>query len=100
MRWYWTVPGKEQEELDERYEISTNDPGLHMEVLVPPFTKEEIEAVKEPKARVDAIMVPAMEKVVLGQMTLSEYDKAVQDAIKVGAEDMETIYNEAEARMA
>ena len=70
-----------------------------MEVLVRPFIKEEIEKIKEPRARVDAMMVPAMEKFVLGQMTLSEYDEVVQDAIKAGAQDMETIYNEAEARM-
>jgi hypothetical protein len=48
---------------------------------------------------VDTIMNPALEKVVLGQMSLTEFDQAVQDAIKAGAEELEAVYNEAEARM-
>jgi putative aldouronate transport system substrate-binding protein len=93
---YWDPPeGDYQQWID----LSSTDPGLHTELIVPPFTKEELERIKDPQANVDTIMNPALDKVVLGQMSLTEFDQAVQDAIKAGAEELEVIYNEAEARM-
>lgn len=93
---YWEP---QDSDILKNIEVVGNDPAMHPELLVPPFTKDEIQKLKDPQAAVDAIMNPALDKVVLGQMSLSEYDKAVQDAIKAGAQDLEKIYNEAEARM-
>ena len=44
------------------------------------------------------IMNPALDKVVLGTMSMAEFDQAA-DAIKAGAQILEDVYNEAEARM-
>lgn len=91
----WDPPG----EADSWYQMTEADPGLHPEVIVPPFTAEESERLKNITAEVNAILDPAFDKVVLGQMSLTDYDKAVQQAIQAGALDLERIYNEAEARV-
>ncbi len=90
----WDAPG----EADAWYAMSSSDKGLHPEVMIPAFTKEESDKLKKILTDVNAIMDPAIDKVVLGQLTLADFDKAVQDAIKAGAPEMEKIYNEAEAR--
>lgn len=93
---YWEP---QDSDILKNIEVVGSDSGMHPELLVPPFTKDEIEKLKGPQAAVDAIMNPALDKVVLGQMTISEYDQAVQDAIKAGAPELEKIYNDAEARV-
>jgi ABC-type glycerol-3-phosphate transport system substrate-binding protein len=90
----WDKPG----EADAWYAMSSSDKGLHPEVMVPSFTKAETEKLKKIQTDVNAILDPAIDKVVIGQATLADYDKAVADAIKAGAQDLEKIYNEAEAR--
>ena len=90
----WDAPG----EADAWYAMSSSDKGLHPEVMVPSFTKEESDNLKKIQTAVNAIMDPAIDKVVIGQATMADWDKAVQDAIKAGAPDLEKIYNEAEAR--
>jgi hypothetical protein len=90
----WDAPG----EADAWYAMSSSDKGLHPEVMIPSFTKEENDKLKKAQTDVNAIMDPAIDKVVLGQATLADFDKAVQDAIKAGAGDLEKIYNDAEAR--
>ena len=91
----WDKPG----EQDKWYEMTEKDPGLHASTMAPPLTADEISKLKKAVADVSAVMQPAMEKVVLGQMSLTDYDKAVQSAIKAGAQDMEKIYGDAEARI-
>jgi hypothetical protein len=93
---YWEP---QDTDITRNIEIVGKDPGMHPELLVPPFVKEEIEKLKSLQANVDAVMNPALDKVVLGQMSLPEYDKVVQDAIRAGAQELERIYNEAEARV-
>ena len=66
--------------------------------LDPPFTVEEVERRKEIVADVETILMPAYDKVILGDMSLAEYDQAVEQAKKAGAEELENIYNEAWAR--
>lgn len=90
----WDAPG----EADAWYEMSSADPGLHPEVMVPSFTKEETARLKQILADVNVIIDPAIEKVVTGQAGLSDFAKAVEDAIKAGARELEDIYNEAEVR--
>ncbi len=91
----WDAPG----ESDAWYVMSKNDPSLHPELLAPAFTKEETDRLKQIQTDVNAILDPLIDKVVIGQATMDEYDAAVQTAIKAGAQEMEDIYNEAEARM-
>jgi len=91
----WDPPG----EVDLWYEQNASDPGLHVEVLPPPPTAEELERIKDIQTNVDSILDPAYDKVIIGQMSLDEYDQAVKQAIEAGAEELETIYNAAEARL-
>ncbi len=90
----WDAPG----EADAWYAMSSSDKALHPEIMVPAFTKEETDKLKKIQTDVNAAIDPAIDKVVIGQATLADWDKAVQDAIKAGAQDMEKIYNDAEAR--
>jgi len=95
MEYPWDPPG----ETDEWYELTGSDPGLHGNFLTPPFTAEERERIKEVTTNVGSILDPAYDKVIIGQMSLDDYDQAVKQAIEAGAEEMEEIYNEAEARL-
>lgn len=92
----WDPPG----EADTWYDVVAKDKALKPRGLQPPFTAAESERIKKVQTDVDAIVNPAFDKVILGQFSLSDYDKAVEQAKKVGAEDLEKIYNEAEARAA
>ncbi len=90
----WDKPG----EADAWYEMSGSDPSLHAELLAPSFTREETERIKQIFTDVNAILDPMIDKVVIGQSTLEQYDAAVQSAIAAGAQELEEIYNTAEAR--
>ena len=90
----WDPPG----ETDAWYELTANDPALHLQTMSPPFTSEEAERLKELRTDMDTTLTPAYDMVVLGQMSLSDWDRAV-DRARAGAQEMEAIYNEAEARL-
>jgi putative aldouronate transport system substrate-binding protein len=81
------------------YDTMAKDPALFLGPVTPPLLRTAIADVTKIRAAVDPIMTPAMQKVVTGTMTMSEYDKAIQDAIKAGAQDLEKIYNDAEAKL-
>jgi len=89
----WDPPG----ESDTWYEMTGRDPGYHAPFDAPPFNAEERERIKEITTNVNAILDPAYDKVIIGQMSLDDYDKVVEQAIGAGTEDLEKIYNEAEA---
>jgi ABC-type glycerol-3-phosphate transport system substrate-binding protein len=90
----WSPPG----ETDAWFQITINDKALKPRGVQPPFTAAETERLKKLQTDVDALCNPAFDKVILGQMSLGDYDKVVADAKKAGAEEIEKIYNEAEAR--
>ena len=95
----WDAPG----EGDAWYDLSIKESKekiLRGRALQPPFTPAESERIKKLLTDVDTVTVPAFDKVILGQMTLAEYDKVIADAKKAGAEELEKIYNDAEARVA
>ncbi len=92
----WDPPG----EMDAAYAMLAADTVLKPRGRQPSLEPAESERVKKIQADCEAIMYPAFDKVILGQWTLSDYDKAVQEAKKAGAEDWEKILNEAEARLA
>ena len=95
MEYPWDPPG----ETDEWYALTASDPGLHGNFLTPPFVAEERERIKEVTTNVGSILDPAYDKVIIGQMSLDEYDQAVKQAKEAGAEELEEIYNAAEARL-
>jgi putative aldouronate transport system substrate-binding protein len=90
----WDVPG----EADAWYAMSSSDPGLHPEVMLPSFNADESERLKQTFTDVGAILDPLIDKVITGQASMADWDKGVADAKKAGAEDLEKIHNEAEAR--
>jgi putative aldouronate transport system substrate-binding protein len=90
----WDAPG----EADGWYAITMSDKGLHPEVMLPSLTADENTKASKILLDVSAIIDPAIDKVVLGQATMADFDKAVQDCIKAGAQDFEKLYNDAEAR--
>jgi ABC-type glycerol-3-phosphate transport system substrate-binding protein len=90
----WDKPG----EADEWYAMSASDPGLHPEIMLPSFTKEESERIKQIFTDVNAILDPLIDKVVTGQATMAEWEAGVVAAKKAGAEELEKIHNEAEVR--
>jgi putative aldouronate transport system substrate-binding protein len=81
------------------YEQTAKDPGLRLEPLTPPLTKDEADRVKEITAALDVIMLPAYDNIITGKIPLADYDGIVQQAIRAGALELEEIYNEAEARL-
>jgi putative aldouronate transport system substrate-binding protein len=90
----WDAPG----EADAWYAMSTSDKALHPEVMLPSFTADESAKLKTIYTNVNAILDPLIDKVIVGQATLADWDKGVADAKKAGAEDLEKIHNDAEAR--
>jgi len=90
----WDAPG----ESDAWYAMSSSDKGLHSEVMLPSFTAEESEKLKKIYTDAGAILDPLIDKVVMGQSTMADWDKGVEAAKKAGAEDIEKIHNAAEAR--
>jgi len=65
--------------------------------LEPDFTEEESDRISELKTDIDAVLDPAYDKVIIGEMTLGEYDAEVAK-IMDKARELEDIYNEAMAR--
>lgn len=90
----WDVPG----ETDAWYAMSSSDKGLRPEIMLPSFNADESAKLKTIFTAVNAILDPLIDKVITGQSTLADWDKGVADAKKAGAEDLEKIHNEAEAR--
>jgi hypothetical protein len=90
----WDAPG----ESDAWYSMSYADKGLHPEVMLPSLNADESEKLKKLYTDVGAILDPLIDKVVMGQSTMADWDKGVEAAKKAGAEDIEKIYNGAEAR--
>jgi len=97
VEYLWDPPG----ETDEWYALTAKDHAdgvIHMPALAPAFTKEENDRLKKLYTDINAIVDPAIEKTIMGQMSMSDYLKEVDKARKAGAEEVEKIYNEAEAR--
>jgi putative aldouronate transport system substrate-binding protein len=91
----WDPPG----EVDGWYATSRSDPGQVPSVAPPPFLPDQVERVKDITTAIEAILVPSYERVILGRETMADYDRAVQQAIASGAEELEELFNEAEAAM-
>jgi putative aldouronate transport system substrate-binding protein len=90
----WDAPG----EADAWYSMSGSDKALHAEVMLPSLTADESAKVKKIFTDVGAILDPLIDKVITGQATLADWDKGIADAKKAGAEDLEKVHNDAEAR--
>ena len=63
------------------------------------FNEEERERLKRLITDVDNILDPALDGFFVGTRSMDEFDSVMQQAIEAGAEEIEEIYNAAEARL-
>ena len=81
------------------YEFVAEDSNMVPAVVAPPFTPEEQDTLKKLNTDVSSLLAPAMDQVIIGDITLDEYAKIQQKAREMGADEIEKIYNAAEARL-
>ncbi len=65
----------------------------------PPFAGEEGERRVDIEASLNNILDPTLEALIIGNKDFSEWDNLVKALKKAGAEDLERMYNESQARM-
>ncbi len=91
----WT----QSEEQDTWYELTANDPGLRKPIPEPPFNADEASELQGLNREINEILEPAYDQVVLGQISLEDYDELARMAEDMGASRIEEIYNEAQSRI-
>jgi putative aldouronate transport system substrate-binding protein len=84
--------------VDDWYAQLNDDPGMLEFVREPVFTVDERELLKKYKTEVDIILLPALDRFIIGTLPLSDFDSIAQQAVDAGALEIEKIYNQAEAR--
>lgn len=67
--------------------------------LQPPFTPEEAEKLKQITPKVETLISQNMDKFIMGDRPLSDYDKFVKELADAGAKELEVIYNTAYDRV-
>lgn len=65
----------------------------------PPFNKEEREKLKQLRTQLDAFMTQNMDKFIMADGALNDWDNFVKQCKEKGAGDIEKIYNDALARV-
>jgi putative aldouronate transport system substrate-binding protein len=90
----WDTP-----DILESYQIVAIDPNMVPAVVAPPFTPEEQETLKKLNTEVGSLLLPAMDLVIIGEMTLEEFTEVQKKARAAGADEIARIYNAAEARL-
>lgn len=86
-------------EVSDWYAQVNSDPHMHLPVLPPAFNEEERERLKRLITDVDNILNPALDGFIVGTLPMDEFDSVMEQAIAAGAEEIEEIYNNAEARL-
>jgi len=83
----------------EAYNSIEKDPNMREPVLDPPFTPEESQRIKEIVSVLQNMFKPEYDKYIIGVTPMTEYDKLIAKARAAGAEELEKIYNDANARV-
>ncbi|TVY11173.1 extracellular solute-binding protein [Paenibacillus cremeus] len=86
-------------DLDKWSKLMEQDKGYYRAPLDPPFTKEELDKLKQLKSQVDTAVQQEMDKFIMGTRSLNEYDDFAKQIVSKGALDIEKIYNDANARL-
>ena len=81
------------------YKMLGEDPGMEPSAYAPSFTVDEQNRLTELNVKVKSIMDPAMDRVIIGEISLDEFAKAQKQALDAGADEIADIYNRAEARL-
>lgn len=87
------------DEVKAWYDQWAQDEGMFERTVAPIFTEEEIEKLKELTTKVDTILTNEIDKFIMGERPLDEFDQIAEKAIEAGALEIERIYNDALARM-
>ena len=86
-------------EVSDWYAQINSDPNMILPVLPPAFNEEERERLKRLITDVDNILNPALDGFIVGTLPMDEFDSVMEQAIAAGAEEIEEIYNNADARL-
>ncbi len=82
------------------YEKMEQDSAWTDPITDPPFNAEERAKLADLRTKVQTILQQGIDKVILGSMTLDQWDNVVEDAKKAGALEIEKVYNDAQQRFA
>lgn len=66
----------------------------------PPFTEEEAERLKDLETQIGSVFNQEIDKFIMGTRDMSDYDKFMDELRSQGVEELEKIFNDAEARLA
>lgn len=66
--------------------------------LDPPLTEEEINRLDELREKINKILLPQMDKLIMGMTSFDQYDEVIRALEREGAKEIETIYNQALVR--
>ena len=86
-------------EVADWYAQINSDPNMILPVLPPPFNEAERERLKRLITDVDNILVPALDGFIIGTLPMDDFDEVMRQAVAAGAEEIEEIYNAADARV-
>ncbi len=67
-------------------------------VVDPPFNADERAKIGDLKTKLDTILTEALDKVILGDMALDDYDGVIERLKTEGGTELEKIYNDAQTR--
>jgi putative aldouronate transport system substrate-binding protein len=85
-------------EMADQIDALTESGEISYQVMNPPFTDEEIEALKKLENKVNVYYEQEIDKFIMGTRPISEFPSFQQKLIELGAKEMEDIYNTALAR--
>lgn len=70
----------------------------HEAFLDPPLNETEVTRLNQLKTKIDKILLPEMDKMIMGITPFDDYDNVIRALEKEGAKEVETIYNQALVR--
>ena len=86
-------------EMGEKINELTEKGEIQYQYLNPPFTEDEIDALKKLENKVNTYYQQEIDKYIMGTVPMSEFSKFQQKLYADGGKEMERIYNEALARI-
>src|SRR5690606_33983819 len=97
--WDTTTTDRYMLEMADQIDAFTASGQITYQVMNPPFTDEEMDALKKLENKVNVYYEQEIDKFIMGTRPLSEFASFQQKLIEEGAKEMEDIYNTALARI-
>ena len=92
------LAGNWDEVSDEYWEIVNNDNAYVQPYIAPPFTTEESERIKNILVDLNTMLEQEYNKYIMGIEPIDNWDQVIEKAKKMGARELEQIYNDANDR--